>query len=142
MCLARSTPHTGSSRAQGLWSEYTAKPQLAAPKGRTGPPGLSEASGLVSRRARRLLGLTWAVPVGAEYESGRQICKAKANKHFDVGTDYGDGDSATSSEQETSPARPSAQDPLQRVRPEAQRSRSLASSHIVSFPTRPPSCLW
>ena len=37
MCLARSTPHTGSSGAQGLWSEYTAKPQLAAPKGSTGP---------------------------------------------------------------------------------------------------------
>ena len=60
MCLARSTPHTGSSGAQGLWSEFTAKPQLAAPKGSTGPPGLSEASGLVSRRARRLLGLSWA----------------------------------------------------------------------------------
>ena len=57
MCLARSTPHTGSSGAQGLWSEFTAKPQLAAPKGSTGPPGLSEASGLVSRRVRRLLGL-------------------------------------------------------------------------------------
>ena len=38
MCLARSTPHTGSSGAQGLWSEFTAKPQLAAPKGSTGPP--------------------------------------------------------------------------------------------------------
>ena len=37
MCLARSTPHTGSSGAQGLWSEFTAKPQLAAPKGSTGP---------------------------------------------------------------------------------------------------------
>ena len=37
MCLARSTPHTGSSGAQGLWSEFTAKPQLAAPKGGTGP---------------------------------------------------------------------------------------------------------
>ena len=35
MCLARSTPHTGSSGAQGLWSEFTAKPQLAAPKGST-----------------------------------------------------------------------------------------------------------
>ena len=36
MCLARSTPHTGSSGAQGLWSEFTAKPQLlaAGPKGR------------------------------------------------------------------------------------------------------------
>ena len=99
MCLARSTPHTGSSGAQGLWSEFTAKPQLAAPKGSTGPPGLSEASGLVSRRARRLLGLTWAVPVGAGSESwradlqGKHTCKA--NKHFDVGTDYGDDDSAT-----------------------------------------------
>ena len=71
MCLARSTPHTGSSGAQGLWSEFTAKPQLAAPKGSTGPPGLSEASGPVSRRARRLLGLTWAVPVGAGSESWR-----------------------------------------------------------------------
>ena len=37
MCLARSTPHTGSSGAQGLWSEFTAKPQLAAPKGGKGP---------------------------------------------------------------------------------------------------------
>ena len=37
MCLARSTPHTGSSGAQGLWSEFTAKPQLAAPKGSAGP---------------------------------------------------------------------------------------------------------
>ena len=55
MCLARSTPHTGSSGAQGLWSEFTAKPQLAAPKGSTGPPGLYEDGGLVSRRARRLL---------------------------------------------------------------------------------------
>ena len=71
VCLARSTPHTGSSGAQGLWSEFTAKPQLAAPKGSTGPPGLSEASGPVSRRARRLLGLTWAVPVGAGSESWR-----------------------------------------------------------------------
>ena len=71
MCLARSTPHTGSSGAQGLWSEFTAKPQLAAPKGSTGPPGLSEDGGLVSRRARRLLGLTWAVPVGAGSESWR-----------------------------------------------------------------------
>ena len=57
MCLARSTPHTGSSGAQGLWSEYTAKPQLAAPKGSTGLPGLSEASGPVSRRGRRCLWL-------------------------------------------------------------------------------------
>ena len=68
VCLARSTPHTGSSGAQGLWSEFTAKPQLAAPKGSTGPPGLYEDGGLVSRRARRLLGLTWAVPVGAKSE--------------------------------------------------------------------------
>ena len=30
--------------------------------------GLSEDGGLVSRRARRLLGLTWAVPVGAKSE--------------------------------------------------------------------------
>ena len=37
MCLARPTPHTGSSGAQGLWSEFAAKPQLAAPKGSTGP---------------------------------------------------------------------------------------------------------
>ena len=36
-----------------------------------GSPGLSEASGPVSRRARRLLGLTWAVPVGAGSESWR-----------------------------------------------------------------------
>ena len=43
--------------------------------------------------------------------------------------DYGDGDSATSSEQETSPVRHSAQDPLQRVRPEAQRSRSRRVKH-------------
>ena len=30
------------------------KPKLAAPKGGTGPPGLSEASGLVLRRVRRV----------------------------------------------------------------------------------------
>ena len=46
MCLARSTPHTGSSGAQGLWSEFTAKPQLAAPKGSTAPLG----SGLGKKR--------------------------------------------------------------------------------------------
>ena len=37
MCRARSTTLTGGSGAQGLWSEYTAKPQLAAPKGEYGP---------------------------------------------------------------------------------------------------------
>ena len=41
MCRARSTTLTGSNGAQGLWSEYTAKPQLAAPKGEYGPgPGV------------------------------------------------------------------------------------------------------
>ena len=68
MCLALPPSPTDDSGAQGLWSEHTAKPQLAAPKGSTGPPGLSEDGGLVSRRARRLLGLTWAVPVGAKSE--------------------------------------------------------------------------
>ena len=38
---AGSTPHTGSSGAQGLWSEFTAKPQLAAPKGSTGPEAVA-----------------------------------------------------------------------------------------------------
>ena len=38
MCLARSTPHTGSSGAQGLWSEFTAKPQASRTKRGTGPP--------------------------------------------------------------------------------------------------------
>ena len=37
MCLARSTPHTGSSGAQGLWSEYTAKPQASRSQRDTGP---------------------------------------------------------------------------------------------------------
>ena len=36
-CLARPPGGTGSSGAQGPWSEYTAKPQLAAPKGGYGP---------------------------------------------------------------------------------------------------------
>ena len=36
-CLARPPGGTGSSGAQGPWSEYTAKPQLAAPKGGHGP---------------------------------------------------------------------------------------------------------
>ena len=57
MCLARSTPHTGSSGAQGLWSEYTAKPQASRSQRDTGPLGLSEASGPVSRRGRRCLWL-------------------------------------------------------------------------------------
>ena len=57
MCLARSTPHTDSSGAQGLWSEYTAKPQASRSQRDTGPLGLSEASGLVSRRGRRCLWL-------------------------------------------------------------------------------------
>ena len=56
MCLARSTPHTGSSRAQGLWSEYTAKPQLAAPKGSTGPVFLAYGALAFARaRPRRLI---------------------------------------------------------------------------------------
>ena len=38
MCLARSTPHTGSSGAQGLWSEYTAKPQASRSQRDTGTP--------------------------------------------------------------------------------------------------------
>ena len=73
VCLARSTPHTGGSGAQGLWSvihsQTTSEP---LPKGdaRARQASLnSEASGPVSRRARRLLGLTWAVPVGAGSES-------------------------------------------------------------------------
>ena len=36
-CLARPPGGTGSSGVQGPWSEYTAKPQLAAPKGGYGP---------------------------------------------------------------------------------------------------------
>ena len=36
-CLARPPGGTGSSGEQGPWSEYTAKPQLAAPKGGYGP---------------------------------------------------------------------------------------------------------
>ena len=67
MCLARSTPHTGSSGAQGLWSEYTAKPQASRSQRDTGPLGLSEDSGLVSRRGRRCL---WFTPEFCE-----QICR-------------------------------------------------------------------
>ena len=59
MCLARSTPHTGSSGAQGLWSEFTAKPQLAAPKGSTGPTSVVTLHKLfvpAARNQRRHLG--------------------------------------------------------------------------------------
>ena len=37
MCLALPSPPTDGSGAQGLWGEYTAKPQPAAPKGSTFP---------------------------------------------------------------------------------------------------------
>ena len=76
MCLARSTPHTGSSGAQGLWSEFTAKPQLAAPKGGKGPQGLSEASGPVPRRARRRLGLP--APLRSGFRGGVRFFRAQS----------------------------------------------------------------
>ena len=76
MCLARSTPHTGSSGAQGLWSEFTAKPQLAAPKGGKGPQGLSEASGPVPRRARRRLGLP--APLRSGFRGGVRVFRAQS----------------------------------------------------------------
>ena len=75
MCLARSAPHTGSSGAQGLWSEYTAKPQASRSQRGTGPPGLSEASGLVSRRGRRCL---WLLSEFREQIAGKQ---QKASRH-------------------------------------------------------------
>ena len=99
MCLARSTPHTGSSGAQGLWSEFTAKPQLAAPKGSTGPPGLSEASGPVCLPAgAAAAGVNLGRPSRGRVRvlmSSRFAKASTANKQLRVGTDYGDGDSAT-----------------------------------------------
>ena len=71
MCRARSTTLTGGSGAQGLWSEYTAKPQLAAPKGGKGPQGLPEASGPVPRRARRRLGLP--APLRSGFRGGVRV---------------------------------------------------------------------
>ena len=52
LCLARPAPHTGSGVAQGSWSEFTTQTTRAASKGSTGPQGLYEASGPVSRRGR------------------------------------------------------------------------------------------
>ena len=43
-CLARPPGGTGSSGAQGPWSEYAAKPQLAAPKGGYGPAQINPVS--------------------------------------------------------------------------------------------------
>ena len=46
MCLARSTPHTGSSGAQGLRSEYTAKPQVSRTQRGYGPKSSSLSAAL------------------------------------------------------------------------------------------------
>ena len=73
MCLARSTPHTGSSGAQGLWSEFTAKPQLAAPKGSTGPTSVVTLHKLfvpAARNQRRHLGPQKSISLPAFFYCG------------------------------------------------------------------------
>ena len=114
MCLARSTPHTGSSGAQGLWSVTHSQTTASRAQREHGP-------------ARPLRGQWACLPAGAAaagFNLGRvwtsRFAKAnKANQQFGVGTDYGDDDSATSCERDTSPVRHRALHPLQRVRPEA-----------------------
>ena len=62
-------PHFAAAPRHLLLPRVRLAPSPFGTKRKRSTPGLSEDGGLVSRRARRLLGLTWAVPVGAEYES-------------------------------------------------------------------------